>query len=232
MPVLFNAIQPSPDEDENEKFILIFGAKNSLSYQVANELKGHGEKVKFIEPDKAFAQQAQQKGFEVIVTDVREESLREIGVSSIRNFLVLGTADDRNLKVSKAAIYAGIESVTAMVYQPAEIPAFQEVGIQPFSPGVYQASLLSMLVRNPGMFSLLTSTTDQQDIYELQLLNQELDGKRVRHLQLTGDLLIVSIVRETEHLIPHGNMRVELGDRMTILGSLDALEGAKALLEG
>ena len=232
MPVLFNAIQPSPDEDENKKFILIFGAKNSLSYQVANELQGHGEKVKFIEPDKTFAEQARQKGFEVIVTEVGEESFRKIGVSSIRNFLVLGTADDRNLKVSKSAIYAGIESVTAMVYQPAEIPAFQEVGIQPFSPGVYQASLLSMLVRNPGMFSLLTSTTDQQDIYELQLLNQELDGKRVRHLQLTGDVLIVSIVRNREHLIPHGNMRIELGDRMTILGSLDALEGAKALLEG
>ena len=232
MPILFNAIQPSPEDDKNQQFILIFGAKNSLSYQVATELQGHGETVKFIEPDPELVAQAQQKEFDVISADIREESLQKIGIANIRNFLVLGTADERNLKVSKTAVHAGIKSVTALVYQPAEIPKFQELGVQPFSPGVYQASLLSMLVRNPGMFSLLTSTTDKQDIYELQLLNRELDGKRVRHLQLTSDLLIVSIVRETEHLIPHGNMRVQFGDRMTILGSLDALEDARAMLEG
>jgi CPA2 family monovalent cation:H+ antiporter-2 len=120
----------------------------------------------------------------------------------------------------------------AMVYQPAEIPRFQEIGAQPFSPGLYQASLISMLVRNPGMFSLLTSTTDEQDIYELELNNQALDGQRVRHLQLNGDVLIVSIVRNKEHLIPHGNMRLQLGDRLTILGGLDTLEGTKKIFAG
>ena len=232
MPILFTAIQPSPEEDKNKKFILVFGAKNSLSYQVANELQGHGEAVKFIEPDPTLVAQAQEKGFDVIQSDLHEESLREIGTSNISNFLVLGTADERNLKVSKAAIYAGMETVTALVYQPAEIPKFQEIGVNPFSPGLYQASLLSMLVRNPGMFSLLTSTTDQQDIYELELRNQELDGKRVRHLNLQDNLLVVSIVREKELLIPHGNMRLQLGDRMTLLGNLDSLESAKALLDG
>ena len=56
--------------------------------------------------------------------------------------------------------------------------------------------------------------------------------KRVRHLQLSGDLLIVSISREGELLIPHGNMRVYRGDRMTVLGNLDSLQNAQALLEG
>lgn len=232
MPILFNAIMPSAEDEEKEKFILIFGAKNSLSYQVAAELKGHGEAVKFIEPDAELRRQAEEKGFDVIAEEVNEESLKNIGIAKIRNFMVMGTADERNLSVSKVAICAGINPVTAMVYQPAEIPKFQEIGADPFSPGLYQASLLSMLVRNPGMFALLTSTTDEKDIYELELRNQELDGKRVRHLQLTGDLLIVSIVRKSEQLIPHGNMRVEMGDRMTILGNLDALEEAKVLLDG
>lgn len=232
MPILFNAIMPSGDEEEKEKFFLIFGAKNSLSYQVASELEGHGERVKFIEPDAELRQQAEEKGYEVINAEISEESLKEIGAAKVRNFMVMGTADERNLSVSKAAIYAGMNPVTAMVYQPAETPKFQEIGVDPFSPGLYQASLLSMLVRNPGMFSLLTSTTDGQDIYELELLNQELEGKRVRHLQFRGDVLIVSIVREGEQLIPHGNMRVEVGDRITVLGNLEGLEEVKALLAG
>jgi Trk K+ transport system NAD-binding subunit len=52
----------------------------------------------------------------------------------------------------------------------------------------------------------------------------------VRHLQLSGDLLIVSISRQGELLIPHGNMRVQLGDHMTMLGSLEALDTAQVLL--
>jgi Kef-type K+ transport system membrane component KefB/Trk K+ transport system NAD-binding subunit len=229
MPVLFNALQP-PTVEEEEKFILIFGAKGDFSYQVAQELVDHGETVKFIEPDTTLRERTQNRGFEVIPSEVTEESIYEIGPPKIRNFLVLGTTDERNLSVSKAAVCAGVETITAMVNQPAEVPQFQEIGVQPFSPGMYRSALLSMLVRNPDMFNLLTSTTDQQNIREFQLCNPALDGKRVRHLQLSGELLIVSISREGELLIPHGNMRVHLGDQMTILGSLEALDDARVSL--
>ncbi|MFN2150013.1 MAG: monovalent cation:proton antiporter family protein [Anaerolineales bacterium] len=229
MPVLFNALQPPPLEEE-ERFILVFGAKGDFSYQVAHELQGHGETVKFIEPDSDLRERTLQRGFEVFSSEVSEKSLCEIGPQKIRNFLVLGTTDERNLSVSRAAVCAGIEIVTALVNQPALIPQFQEIGVRPFSPGVYRSALLSMLVRNPDMFNLLTTTTAQQDLREMQLCNPVLDGKRVRHLQLSGDLLIVSISRQGELLIPHGNMRVQLGDHMTMLGSLEALDTAQVLL--
>jgi Trk K+ transport system NAD-binding subunit len=216
--------------EEDEKFILIFGAKGDFSYQVARELQDHGETVKFIEPDAELRERTQNKGFEVIPARVCEETLGEIGPAKIRSLMILGTTDERNLRVSKAAICAGIESIVALVNQPAMVSQFQEIGVQPFSPGMYRAALMSMLVRNPDMFSLLTSTTDQQDVRELQLCNPALEGKRVRHLQLSGDLLIVSISRDGELLIPHGNMRVHLGDHMTVLGGLESLENAQSLL--
>lgn len=64
------------------------------------------------------------------------------------------------------------------------------------------------------------------------LSNPILDGKRVRHLQLSGDMLIVSFYREGELLIPHGNMRVYRSDRTTVLGKLDSLQKTQELLEG
>ena len=177
-------------------------------------------------------ERTEQKGFDVFPLEATENNLCEIGPDRIRNFLVLGTTDEGNLAASKAAICAGIESVVALVNQPAETPHFTDIGVKPFSPGMYRANLLSMLVRNPDLFNLLTSTTDQQDIREMQLSNPALDGKRVRHLQLSGDLLIVSISREGELLIPHGNMHVQLGDQMTVLGSREGLQKAQSLLEG
>jgi Kef-type K+ transport system membrane component KefB len=231
MPILFNALQP-PMVDQREQFTLIFGAKNDLSLQVSRDLRSRGEYVKFIEPNPTLAKQAAERDFEVIPEEVTEESLRQIGAEKIRHFLVLGTTDEVNLSASKAAVCAGVGSVVSMVNQPTVIPEFREIGVKPFSPAVHRTVLLSLLVRNPDLFNLLTSTTDDQDIREMQLCNPGLDGKRVRHLQLSGDLLIVSISREGELLIPHGNMRVYRGDRMTVLGNLDALQKAQGLLEG
>jgi Kef-type K+ transport system membrane component KefB/Trk K+ transport system NAD-binding subunit len=231
MPIIFNALQP-PLVGRRDQFILIFGAKSDLSLRVSQDLKSRGESVKFIEPDASLAKQATDRGFEVITAEVSEETLRQIGAEKIRHFLVLGTTDEVNLSASKAAVCAGVESVVSMVNRPAVIPEFQEIGVKPFSPAVHRTALLSMLVRNPDLFNLLTSATDKQDIREMQLCNPALDGKRVRHLHLSGDLLIVSISREGELLIPHGNMRVYRGDRMTVLGNLDSLKNAQSLLEG
>jgi Kef-type K+ transport system membrane component KefB/Trk K+ transport system NAD-binding subunit len=231
MPIIFNALQP-PQISRRDQFILIFGAKNDFSLQVSRDLKKRGESVKFIEPNSALGKQAVDRGFEVIPSDVTEETLRQIGAEKIRHFLVLGTTDDINLSTSKAAICAGVPSVVSIVNHPSKISEFTDIGVKPFSPSVYQIAMLSMLVRNPDLFNLLTSTTDEQDIREMQLCNPALDGKRVRHLQLSGDLLIVSISRDGELLIPHGNMHVHRGDRMTVLGSLDSLQNAQGLLEG
>lgn len=231
MPILFNALQP-PVVDRREQIVLLFGAKSDLSLQIARDLKTRGDVVKFVEPDPSLAEQATERGFEVITAEVNEEVFHQIGIEKIRHFLVMGTTDDVNLSASKAAVCAGVESVVSLVNQPSVIPEFREIGVKPFSPAVYRTAMLSMLVRNPDLFNLLTSTTDEQDIREMQLCNPSLDGKRVRHLHLSGDLLIVSISREGELLIPHGNMRVYQGDRMTVLGNLEALRNAQTLLEG
>jgi Kef-type K+ transport system membrane component KefB/Trk K+ transport system NAD-binding subunit len=231
MPIMFNALQP-PVIRRRDQFILIFGAKSDLGLQVARDLSARGEPVKFIEPNPALGEQAAERGFEVISAEVTEDSIRQIGAGKIRHFLVLGTTDEANLSVSKAAVCAGVESVVSMVNHPSVIPEFRYNGVKPFSPAVYRTPMLSILVRNPDLFNLLTSTTDEQDVREMQLRNPALDGKRVRHLHLSGDLLIVSISREGELLIPHGNMRVYQGDRMTVLGNMEALQKAQVLLEG
>ncbi|MBN1665453.1 MAG: monovalent cation:proton antiporter family protein [Anaerolineales bacterium] len=230
MPVLFNALQP-PAVEDGERFYLVFGAKSDLSQQVANDLRLHGDPVIFVEPDPQLATRVRDLGFEVIESDNCEDLVRAVGPERVRAFLVLGTTDERNLKVSQQAVCAGVEHIVAQVFQPANIPQFRELGVRAFSDAIYRSTMLAMLARNPDLFTLLTSTTDQQDIREVQLKNPFLSGRRVRHLQLKGDLLIVSISREGEMLIPHGNMRLEFGDRLTLLGSLDALQDARMMLE-
>jgi CPA2 family monovalent cation:H+ antiporter-2/trk system potassium uptake protein TrkA len=88
-----------------------------------------------------------------------------------------------------------------------------------------------MLARSPDMMRLLTDTTDQQDVRELHLRNPAGQFRRLNNLDLPGNLLVLSIGRNGEIIIPHGNTQVELGDRLTILGNIEDLLEAERWLE-
>jgi Trk K+ transport system NAD-binding subunit len=55
--------------------------------------------------------------------------------------------------------------------------------------------------------------------------------RRLNNLDLPGNLLVLSIGRNGEIIIPHGNTQVELGDRLTILGNIEDLLEAERWLE-
>jgi len=92
--------------------------------------------------------------------------------------------------------------------------------------------MIAMMARNPNTYTLLTSTTDNRDIVEVQLQNRHLTGQPVRRLQLPGDYLVLAIRRDGELLIPHGNTMLEYGDRLTILGDQAGIQDLKNWLEG
>jgi Trk K+ transport system NAD-binding subunit len=60
--------------------------------------------------------------------------------------------------------------------------------------------------------------------------NDALEGRTLRDLNLPGDVLIVALRRDGELLIPHGNTRLEMGDRLTLVGSPDSLDTTGGML--
>ena len=94
---------------------------------------------------------------------------------------------------------------------------FKLLGIQVFSPANYRSTIISLMARNPSMFNLLSSTSDNRDMIELPVKNQLLVGKRIRDVILPGESLIISIKRDGEILIPHGNTILELNDQVSVL---------------
>jgi Trk K+ transport system NAD-binding subunit len=56
-------------------------------------------------------------------------------------------------------------------------------------------------------------------------------GERLSTLGLPGNLLVLSVCRDDEMIIPHGNTRLEIGDRLTILGDHEHLQLATMWLE-
>ena len=143
----------------------------------------------------------------------------------------MDTSDSRNLRFSRAAVELKISHVIALVNDPVHLPKFRELNIQTFTPALFQPTLLALMATNFDLFTLLSSTREDQQVRMLVLRNPALGGQRLQDLRLGADLLFLSIRRRGDRLIPHGKTRLEIGDELTILGSREALQDLALQIE-
>jgi Kef-type K+ transport system membrane component KefB/Trk K+ transport system NAD-binding subunit len=228
-PLLFNALLPTRDEIPGQRRFLIYGAAN-IGLQVGQELRAHGERVCFLEPEPQRAKLVRKEGFRVIEGDATVESLHEVGVSKAEALLVLSGDDDRNYSMSKTAADVGLERIIVLINDPKRVAEFKNLGVRTFAAAMYEATLLALMARNPSFVSLLTTTSDQRDVREIRLRNPVLAGKRIGDLVLPGDSLILTVARDGELLIPHGTTRLKAGDLLTVLGDISALDNVQHLM--
>ncbi|PKO09455.1 MAG: hypothetical protein CVU40_09135 [Chloroflexi bacterium HGW-Chloroflexi-2] len=212
MPLTFNLIQPKTAKESGLLLRLIYGWDNNLTRNVAQQLKAHGDVVKIIPTNIEEEKSITDEGFEVFPI----ENLRSSG-DEIDTLLILSGDDADNLNIGEKAQNAEIQHIIALVNEPRKLEEFKRLGVQVFSPALYRSTLITLMARNPSMFSLLSSTSDQRDLLELTVRNSALAGQKIRDVILPGDSLILSIKRDNEILIPHGSTRLELDDQVSIL---------------
>jgi Kef-type K+ transport system membrane component KefB/Trk K+ transport system NAD-binding subunit len=229
-PIFFHLLVPSRRPGP-EKRILILGV-NDTALQVARELTLRGAKVCFLADSESLEETVKKAGFPVL--RIRGEGLdpQQIDLATVRSFLVLGTSDSRNLRFSQEALELKIDHVTVLVNDPVHLPKFRNLNVQTFTPALFQPTLLALMASNPDLFTLLSSTREDQQARLLILGNPDLVGLRLQELRLGADLLVLSIRRGSDRLIPHGKTRLEIGDEITILGHRDALQDLARELEG
>lgn len=229
MPVLFNTLLPISKLKEKSYYV-IYGAED-IGIQVARWLQQQGERVRFLVPELDQVSYVQKAGFEVAHAVSIDESLRKAAQDGIiLSLLVLSSDDTHNLLVSSAGKRHGIDHIVGMVNDPARLPNYRALGVMSFTPTLYRPTLLGMMARSPDLFTLLTSTADSQDVREVRVRNPFAQGIPLKTLGLPGNLLVLSIGRNGDLLIPHGNTRLETGDRVTLIGNVENLNEAEAWL--
>lgn len=212
MPIIYNLIQPKTAKESGHLVRLIYGWENNLTRNVAQQLKAHGDVVKIIPTNPEEEKSITDEGFEVFSI----ENLRSTG-DDVDTLLILSGDDEDNLSIGKKAKNAEIQHVIALVNEPGKLENFKRLGVQVFSPALYRSTLITLMARNPSMFSLLSSTSDERDLLELTVRNSTIAGQKIRDVILPGDSLILSIKRDNEILIPHGSTRLEFNDQVSIL---------------
>ncbi len=212
MPIIFNLLQPPTARESGYFLRVVYGWENNIARNVAHQLQAHGDHVKILISQVEIEKIDLGEGLEPLTMDEINQNGDEIDT-----VLILSGDDDENLEVSQKIKSAGVHHIISLVNEPGNVELYKKSEIQVFSPALFRPTLITLMARNPSMFNLLSSTSDDRNILELTLRNPSLDGLRIRELILPGDSLILSIKRDNEILIPHGNTRLEMEDQVTVV---------------
>lgn len=229
-PLLFNRIAPRFTETESHP-IVVFGA-GRLGILVAEQLLGHQEHVVVVDenPD-LLAREHSLEDLEVLQTHIDDNDQRLDAYLDMANAVVVTYNNpDLNLHVCQVVrTRYGVDHIVTLVQDTNRLKEFENLDVTVFNPALDQAALLSLLARNPDTYDLLTRIDDNKDVTEVFVYNRDYDEKLLREIELPGDVLILSIRRAGEFIVPRGNTRLEHGDHLTLVGSIDYMQEAHTL---
>ncbi|MDB4583181.1 cation:proton antiporter [Draconibacterium sp.] len=101
---------------------------------------------------------------------------------------------------------------------------FYDLGALVIDPSTAFVNLLQHFVRSPLATSLLMGMEPDKDTLDVTVQDKNLFGVALRNLRLPLDVLILSVKRNENIIITHGYTRLQKGDVVTVVGSIESLE--------
>jgi len=223
-PVAFTLIAPAATGPE--RTVAVVAGAGALGLQVAERLRAHNEKVVIVSEAVELVARARERGYEARIADLERADPRATDLLERASALVCTyESADRNYAIAQVARSTyGLKHIVAQVNTPADLDRFAALGVSTINAALDQAALLAMLARNPATYALLTRTDDNKEVYEVLVENPDCIGRTIRELRLPGDTLALAVRRDGELLVPHGNTRLEAGDHLTLVSSLEWVE--------
>ena len=218
---LYNFCKLSDKCPQKVKNVMIAGGGRIAIY-LARLLIEMDIKVKLIEVDREKCVQLSELLPEVLVihgdgTD--EELLKSESVSDMDGFIAMTGMDEENLMSALMAKQNGVKKVIAKVSRVNYINIIKSLGIDSvISPKLITTNHILKFVRGNNVESLYRIIEGQAEITEIiadkcsKILNT-----KIKKLGLPKDVIIATIVRKNEVVIPHGNDIIKEGDRVIVI---------------
>ena len=234
-PLIFNRIVPRASAAVTHP-IVVFGG-DRVGVQVAEQLLGHHEHVLIVDADPnqvASARQRTSDGIDVIQAGIDDnDPVLGERLDQTPAVVVTSADTDLNLHICRAArTRYGVNHIVTLVSDSSRLAEFENINVTVFNPALDQAALLSLLARNPDIYELLTRTDDNKEVGEVAVYEPIFYDKALREIDLPGDVLILSIRRSGEFIVPRGHTLLEQGDHLTLVGGFEHLQEARTLFSG
>ncbi|MDP9729106.1 cation:proton antiporter domain-containing protein [Alicyclobacillus tolerans] len=213
-PIAFGKLLPKHVQ-ETKKSLWIIG-ESAGAQLLVEQARERGEDVRWIQPHVGLEN-------EVTLEEIAKKNIGE-EAGYISGMVLYTEIDQLNLTFAKEAAKAGIQPVICLVR---DMALYQEnrdetefVVVQPQFAAV---SLVDQLVHYPISTQFLKAPASLQ-IQEIPLQNRVLHQQRLMKINLPGRLLILSIVRDGEQIVAHGETELHVGDILIVVGSREDIE--------
>jgi Trk K+ transport system NAD-binding subunit len=221
-PLLFNRIAPTVPT-VHRRFVIVGAGR--AARMLAGRIVSHGEDVVLVDDDPRHVAAAQEAGLSVASEDATNTATwSALEPETIRAVAVLFRDDDRNLRVCQVVrTKLGMDRVVSRADDATQIQLLAEMGVQVINPSLSPVVELEYLLLYPSVSSLLTDLEDEHDISEVRLASRDLAGRPLEKLDLPQGVTIVLVRRNGEVIHPHGSTTLQVGDRLTLMGGVEAV---------
>ncbi len=229
-PLAFGRLAGRGSPQRRRRYLLV--GKDPMVEVLAVRLQREGYPVAVVGPEQAAAERLVAAGVRVFTGPGDDpDTLRRAGAAEARGVMTLGEEAPTAGRICRlATLEFQVPLVVASVRNADEAESLRNCGARVVQPGLATAVALEAALRFPGVFDVLARTDDGMEMAEVEVVDSRLAGRRLAGLGLRGNALALSLHRGEEAIIPHGQTMIQLGDRLGLIGSHDALEAARKFL--
>jgi len=228
-PTGFKKLMPKTESEKGKKTITFIGA-NQMTLPVTLELSPEDYHVRILHVrQEKKEEKLADPVFDVeVLPDYEYETLQAFGVFQTDILVVATGSEERNTGIALYAKEQKVARIIASADSPDAESRLKENGIDTFSILLSTKTLLRALIEAPGVMKLLTN--QDASLYQINMSNERFDGVLLREFPFTGDVIFVRIFRGVDSIVPHGDTRLQMGDRLIATGSREYIAELKKTL--
>lgn len=211
---------------EKARDIMIAGG-GFVGLNLAAGLEKRGVNVKIVEQDPRLCSALSRGlGKPVILnaTATDEDFLKEENIASMDAFVAVTRDDEENILSSLLAKRLGCPIAIAISHKAGYLPIISSLGIDVvLSPRQLTIDGILHFIRK-GKVLQASSLREAAEIIEVEALETtDLVGRPIKDVRLPKGVLILSVKRKDEIVVPWGDTVIQPGDRVLLISSRDAV---------
>ena len=222
------------DQKTGIKRVMIAGG-GKTGHFLAQMLGNAGVNVRIVEKDEDRCRQlaSELEDAEVLCGDASDVNvLKEEGLESMDAFVAATGFDEENMLLAMLVREYGVPDVVAKVSRQTYAPIMNKLAsAMMINPQEIIASEVLSYVRRSGVVLFSKIINGQAEFKEiLAEESMPITRKTLFELDIPEGVLVVSVTREHQIIIPNGSTQIRPGDRVLFLTMLSAGAGFEGLL--
>ena len=217
-----------------QKVMSMGGGKTG--YYLAQRLADFGASVKLVEQSKERCQYLSTRIPNVMIlhgdgTDM--DMLEEENIDEMDAFVTATGYDEQNLLLALTAKQKGIEDVISKISRESYSGLIEEMGVDMvLNPlDITSAYIFSIIQGEKRVISSMLVQGQAEIIEVVATPGMMMVGDTLKNLKLPKGVLVASIYRQGEVIIPNGDARIKNGDRVIIFSLLSDIADLEKLMK-